>query len=329
MSPPGRASRPRPRRETTNCGSFSPGYSGWPGEAYRRRDSGRFGRRQGHRRCHTMLSRGRNAELPEHSEAGPRARLAREHEDLPSTPAGYGTRTNCWRRSRRRRRRAPPVRAPRAASTATRQHSRTTCSRLSATGAHRLLTALPYSTTSSANSGAGTGRSTLSSRYSRGTHGITQKYAGRVRKEVERSYNKVTGAALSSVAGAGGSSSGPAAAATGGPGGGAGPAAAASPAPHVIPTIRIIDGQLPSTVEETERALVSAGLPIFARAGTLVEPVSESMMAANGRKTVARGSAHFVQIRCWSRSPAPRFSNALTASETCGWTSTRPCNWCG
>jgi putative DNA primase/helicase len=66
----------------------------------------------------------------------------------------------------------------------------------------------------------------------------------------------------------------------------AGPAPGPGSTPHVIPTIRLVSGQLPRAVAETERALLTAGLPIFSRAATLVEPVSETMAAADGRKTV-------------------------------------------
>src|SRR6516162_9760263 len=52
------------------------------------------------------------------------------------------------------------------------------------------------------------------------------------------------------------------------------------------PIIQIIAGQLPRIVRETEDALVTSGLPIFSRAGSLVQPVSEIMPAAGGRKTV-------------------------------------------
>jgi hypothetical protein len=110
--------------------------------------------------------------------------------------------------------------------------------------------------------------------------GIAQKYIRRLRNEIERSYGKVagTGRATPNIG------IGPTAATAGSA---SAPGASAAPhAPHVIPTIRLVDGQLPRAVEETERALVAAGLPIFARAGTLVEPVSETMIAANGRKTV-------------------------------------------
>jgi hypothetical protein len=105
-------------------------------------------------------------------------------------------------------------------------------------------------------------------------NGIAQKYIKRLRKEIKRSY----GTATPNIG------VGPSAATAGS---GSAPGASAAPhAPHVIPTIRLVDGQLPRAVEETERALIAAGLPIFARAGTLVEPVSETMIAANGRKTV-------------------------------------------
>jgi Bifunctional DNA primase/polymerase, N-terminal len=52
------------------------------------------------------------------------------------------------------------------------------------------------------------------------------------------------------------------------------------------PTIQIMDGQLLRILEQTEDALLVSGLPIFSRAGMLVEPVSESMSAADGRKII-------------------------------------------
>jgi Bifunctional DNA primase/polymerase, N-terminal len=52
------------------------------------------------------------------------------------------------------------------------------------------------------------------------------------------------------------------------------------------PIIRIIAGQLPRIINETEDALAASGLPIFSRAGSLTEPTSETMLAASGRKTV-------------------------------------------
>src|SRR5262249_57476617 len=60
------------------------------------------------------------------------------------------------------------------------------------------------------------------------------------------------------------------------------------PAPQgaTRPTIQIMDGQLLRVLGETEDALLASGLPIFSRAGMLVEPVAENMSAADGRKTV-------------------------------------------
>jgi hypothetical protein len=54
----------------------------------------------------------------------------------------------------------------------------------------------------------------------------------------------------------------------------------------VRPTIQLMDGQLLRILGETEDALLASGLPVFSRAGILVEPVSENMSAADGRKTV-------------------------------------------
>jgi hypothetical protein len=94
--------------------------------------------------------------------------------------------------------------------------------------------------------------------------GIGSKYAGRLREEVERSYAKVEN-------GQAGTASAPAAA----------PAATQV----VIPTIRLVAGQLPRTIAEAERALLASGLPIFARAGILVHPVTETVAAADGHQT--------------------------------------------
>jgi hypothetical protein len=55
------------------------------------------------------------------------------------------------------------------------------------------------------------------------------------------------------------------------------------------PTIQLADGELLRILGEIEDALLASGLPAFSRAGTLVEPVAETMPAADGRKTtVAR-----------------------------------------
>ena len=62
----------------------------------------------------------------------------------------------------------------------------------------------------------------------------------------------------------------------------------------ILPTIRIIAGQLPRVVSETEQALISAGAPIFFRAGTLVRPCIEMATAADGRTTTIASLHPFV-----------------------------------
>ena len=108
-------------------------------------------------------------------------------------------------------------------------------------------------------------------------NGITQKYLGRIREEVQRSYDKFA----NSAAAAAGSPAGTGASSTIGPG----PAAP----PRVLRTIHIVASQLPRMLAETEEALLATGMPIFSRAGTLVHPVVETILAADGCKTtVAR-----------------------------------------
>jgi hypothetical protein len=58
------------------------------------------------------------------------------------------------------------------------------------------------------------------------------------------------------------------------------------PPQGVRPTIQVMDGQLLRILGETEDALLASGLPIFSRAGMLVEPIAENMSAADGHKTV-------------------------------------------
>ena len=126
--------------------------------------------------------------------------------------------------------------------------------------------------------------------------GVAVKYKKRLRKEVERSYRKAisgpsinsgTGLAASIAASAGGSAPAPGAAPSSQPG-------AAPGAAHILPTIRLVNGQLPRAVTETERALLSAGTAIFSRVGTLVYPVAETMTASDGRKTVMARLSPFV-----------------------------------
>jgi hypothetical protein len=55
------------------------------------------------------------------------------------------------------------------------------------------------------------------------------------------------------------------------------------------PVIQLADGELNRVIKEIEDALLLSGLPIFSRAGMLVEPITESMAASDNRKTtVAR-----------------------------------------
>ena len=122
-------------------------------------------------------------------------------------------------------------------------------------------------------------------------NGVGAKYSKRLRKDVERSYGKAVGGAPLPASGGTGGTLG-----TGSAGAGASASTAASAtsttasasatAPHVLPTIRLVDGQLPRTTEQVERAMVSAGMEIYARAGALVYPVKETRVAAKGRKTI-------------------------------------------
>src|SRR5215217_2326764 len=52
-----------------------------------------------------------------------------------------------------------------------------------------------------------------------------------------------------------------------------------------LPVIRVVAGEMPRVVDEAERALLEAGVLIFRRGGMLVRPVTETVPAANGRKT--------------------------------------------
>jgi hypothetical protein len=133
-------------------------------------------------------------------------------------------------------------------------------------------------------------------------NGVGAKYGKkRLRKEVTRSYGKAVGGAAIAPGGtpgtagtglSGGATAASQAAAGPGPGAAPGAASATAHAPHILPTIRLVDGQLPRTVEATEQAMLAANMDIFSRAGELVYPVSESRPAANGRKTLtARLSA--------------------------------------
>ena len=132
-------------------------------------------------------------------------------------------------------------------------------------------------------------------------NGVAKKYVKRLRKEVERSYSKAVSGVVLMTAAAAGTSPGGASTATAAQGAAASTSASASAstsaaaAIRILPTIRLTDGQLPRAVSATEHAMISAGLEIYARGGTLMYPAFETRLAANGRKTItARLSAFSV-----------------------------------
>src|SRR5262245_22047623 len=132
-------------------------------------------------------------------------------------------------------------------------------------------------------------------------NGVSAKYKKRLRKEVERSYKKAVSNVVLVTTVPAGASSGSAsagaapqvtAAASASTSASASASASATAAVHILPTIRLIDGQLPRAVAAAEHAMISAGLEIYTHAGSLVYPTFENRMAAGGRKTVtARLSA--------------------------------------
>jgi hypothetical protein len=96
-------------------------------------------------------------------------------------------------------------------------------------------------------------------------NGIAQKYLGRVREEVQRSYDKLANAAASIAGSATASNS--------------------ATTPRVLRTIHIVASQLPRILTRTQEALLATEMPIFSRAGALVHPVIDTVSAADGRKT--------------------------------------------
>jgi putative DNA primase/helicase len=112
-------------------------------------------------------------------------------------------------------------------------------------------------------------------------NGAAAKYNGRILEEARRSYDKVengNGRFVPPGGGVGGGPPPPPGPTPGSAGGaGAGP-------PHTLSTIQIRDGQMIRAVEETERAMLAAGIEVFARAGMLAYPVVETLGASVGRK---------------------------------------------
>jgi hypothetical protein len=123
-------------------------------------------------------------------------------------------------------------------------------------------------------------REAIISLFEKYPNGVGAKYRGkRLAKEVERSHDKANGG-LTPPASPPSSPPPP-----GGPAGSAAPGGGPSAAPRVLPTIRLMHGQLPRIVRETEQALLAASTEAFARAGALVYPVFETVVASDGRKT--------------------------------------------
>jgi hypothetical protein len=100
-------------------------------------------------------------------------------------------------------------------------------------------------------------------------NGIAQKYAGRLRKEVGRSFDKGDAPPDPSAVFGDDDDVG------------------ATPAPR--PVIRIERGNLHGQATEGERALIAAGVPFYAHADELQKPIVDEVEATKGRKTkVAR-----------------------------------------
>jgi hypothetical protein len=77
---------------------------------------------------------------------------------------------------------------------------------------------------------------------------------------------------------------------SGTPGGSAAPAAGPTPIPMPpppLPRIRLIEGELPTTVDEAEDALLAAKKHIYQRGGMVVRPIRQRFSAANNRTTFA------------------------------------------
>ena len=118
----------------------------------------------------------------------------------------------------------------------------------------------------------------ITSLFEKYPDGIARKYAGRIRDEVERSYDKHASNVAPMSRGIDEADR----------------RAEPDVTSHILPTIRVIAGQLPRVVSETEQALLAAGAPIFFRAGTLVRPCVEKTTAADGRTTTIANLHPFV-----------------------------------
>ncbi len=100
-------------------------------------------------------------------------------------------------------------------------------------------------------------------------NGIADKYLrpkNRLRREIERAYDKLPGAPPIPPVSPGG--------------------AGAAPGPSLgLPIIEVRQGRIAAVIEEAEAALIACGVPIFERAGVLVEPIVSTLPASHKRET--------------------------------------------
>jgi putative DNA primase/helicase len=106
----------------------------------------------------------------------------------------------------------------------------------------------------------------LMSRY---PDGIASKYLrpkNRLRREIERAYDKLPDAPSIPPVSPGGA--------------GAAPGLSLG-----LPIIEVRQGRIAAVIEEAEAALIACGVPIFERAGVLVEPIVSTLPASHRRET--------------------------------------------
>ncbi len=121
-------------------------------------------------------------------------------------------------------------------------------------------------------------------KLSRYPEGIAAKYAGRLRQEVERSYAKWQQQGRISQ--------------------------------NDLPTITVAPGQIACMVDQAQAALVEAQLPIFARGGRLVEPVSVEREAADGGRASSIESKNTPRTST-DKSVVPTGSSSTSISTAC------------
>ena len=236
-------------------------------------------RRPRYRRRHPVLSRSRDPELSFGQQAQTRTNSGRAdaHRRAHRPPVGTG-RTAGGVSAAGDRCTPRPVRRQMAPlqTRATKRPCRTSCSRSSDKVPEQMIARPSFTASLPSSRKRRWSVDAIVALLEKYPNGIAQKYFGRIREEVQRSYDKFTNNARRTASPRRrnqqhNSSRDPTA------------------APHVLRTIHIVASQLPRMLTETEEALLATGMPIFSRAGTLVHPVVETIPAADGCKTtVAR-----------------------------------------